>query len=91
MTSAANLGWGAGWPSCPTRDIITVRCGAQGIRLPVRRQIAPLVAGLVLDLEQARQEEIDQYGCWGFACRAIAGTRRASNHSQGCAVDLKAP
>src|SRR5690606_22506237 len=76
---------------CPTSNIVTAVVGAQGIRLPVRREIVPLVAGLVLELEQARGHSFDQYGCWGFACRAIAGTKRASNHSQGCAIDLKAP
>lgn len=30
-------------------------------------------------------------GCWGFACRNIAGTNTPSNHSQGKAVDINAP
>jgi hypothetical protein len=31
------------------------------------------------------------YGCWGYSCRAIAGSSNASNHSWGLAVDINAP
>ncbi len=91
MVSAAQLGWGSGWPNCPTSYIVTAVVGDNGIRLPVRREIVTLVAGLVHELEVARQRDWVQYGCWGFACRAISGTSIPSNHSQGCAIDLDAP
>lgn len=89
--SASTLGWGRGWPDCPRDRIVTAVVGERGLRLPVRRELVPLVAGLVADLEQARARPFRPDWSWGFACRPIAGTTRASNHSQGCAVDLDAP
>ncbi len=61
------------------------------LRLPVRREVAPLVALLVKRLENARGKKFDPNGSFGFACRAIAGTQTPSNHSFGLAVDLDAP
>lgn len=89
--TAASLGWGRGWPACPTGDVVTALVGTNRIRVPVRREIVPLLAGLVLDLEAARREPFVQYGAWGFACRAIAGTKIPSDHSQAVAADLDAP
>lgn len=91
MAPASQLGWGRGWPNCVTDEIVTARVGGRGLRLPVRRQIVPLVAGLVADLETARGDAFTPEWSWGFACRAIANTRTPSNHSQGVAVDLDAP
>lgn len=95
MAQAERLGWGAGWPNCPTDRIVVVRCGANGVRLPMRQELAPLVAGLVADLEAARAREgrgpFNPAWCWGFACRSIAGTNIPSNHSQGTSPDLDAP
>lgn len=90
-SQAERLGWGRGWPNCSTADIVTVVCGAQGVRLPMRRLMAPLVAGMVVELEASRAQAFNPAWCWGMACRPIAGTRRASNHSQGTSPDLDAP
>ena len=86
----AHSSWGSGWPSCSSDRVITV-VTKSGIRLPVRREIAPLVVGLVRDLERGRKKPMTQGWCWGFACRAISGTQTASNHSWGLAIDLDAP
>jgi peptidoglycan hydrolase-like protein with peptidoglycan-binding domain len=63
----------------------------RGVRLPVRREIAPLVAGLVKELAEARNKAFNPDWCWGYANRAISGTSTPSNHSWGLAVDLDAP
>ncbi len=89
MASAADLGWGKGWPNCVKDEVVTAV--VSDLRLPVRRQIVPLVAGLVLDLERSRGRPFRRDWSWGFACRAISGTKRSSNHSQACAIDLDAP
>jgi hypothetical protein len=87
---ASSRGWGPGWPNARTDHIVTAVCGANRIKLPVRREVAVLVQRLVTDLE--RQHGPFHPGqCWGFANRAIRGTRIPSNHSWGLAIDLDAP
>jgi peptidoglycan hydrolase-like protein with peptidoglycan-binding domain len=71
--------------------MVTVVTGGGGVRLPVRREIAPLVVGLVRDLERARGKPFRSDWSWGYAHRAISGTSTPSNHSWGLAVDLDAP
>jgi len=88
-TSADQRGWGGGWPNCHTASWVNVSGG--GITITgVRREIAPIVkfgldatAKKGYRLNAARDD-------WGGACRAIAGTRVASNHSWGLAIDLNA-
>lgn len=90
----AHPSFGSGWPNCETDHIITViihEGTANEIRLPVRKKIAPLVVGLVRDLEKARESWFKKGWCWGFACRPISGTSSPSNHSWGLAIDLDAP
>jgi hypothetical protein len=87
----ADRSWGSGWPNCQRSAVVTVVCGRNGLRLPVRREIAALVAALVRDLENARGSGFRPDWSWGFACRAIRGTTRPSNHSWGLAIDLDAP
>ena len=89
--SADQRGWGPGWPNCQRGSVVTVTCGAAGLRLPVRREIAPLIALLVRDLESARGRPFRSDWSWGFGCRAISGTTTASNHSWGLAIDLDSP
>lgn len=89
--SADQLGWGPGWPHCQAGRMLTVVCGHGGLRLSVRREIGPLVARLVTDLEAARGRPFKPNQSGGFACRSIAGTKTASNHSWGLAIDLDAP
>jgi hypothetical protein len=87
---ASSRGWGPGWPNARTDHIVTAVCGANRIKLPVRSEVAVLVQQLVKDLE--RQHGPFHPGqCWGFANRAIRGTRIPSNHSWGLAIDLDAP
>jgi peptidoglycan hydrolase-like protein with peptidoglycan-binding domain len=68
-----------------------VTATVRGVRLPVRKEIAPLVAGLVKELADARNKAFNPDWCWGYANRAISGTNTPSNHSWGLAVDLDAP
>jgi hypothetical protein len=89
--SSSSRGWGPGWPNCQTGSLVTLVCGVNDLRLPVRKEIAPIVAALVDDLERHRGRPFRPDWSWGFACRAIGGTRSPSNHSWGLAVDLDAP
>src|SRR5688572_22493259 len=90
-TRMASPGWGPGWPTGATGRVVTVVCGASGLRLPNRVEIAPLVAGLVTDLEASRGRPFRRDWSWGYANRSIAGTLIASNHSRATADDLDAP
>jgi D-alanyl-D-alanine carboxypeptidase/Putative peptidoglycan binding domain len=83
-------GWGQGWPHPRTDNIVTAVCGVNRVKLPVRREIAPLVQRLVADLER-EHGPFHPGQCWGFANRAIRGSSRPSNHSWGLAIDLDAP
>jgi hypothetical protein len=69
-----------------------VRLEVGGVTVPqgVHRAIGPLVAHLMAET-MARGYKLVPGWCWGYACRPIGGTNRASNHSWGLAVDLNAP
>lgn len=83
---ARSRGWGPGWPQCQSGDVTTVAAG--GVRLSVHRTIAPLVTFLCAETRR-RGYVLRDGQCWGFACRAVRGSRTvASNHSWGLAVDL---
>ncbi len=84
-TTPRSRGWGNGWPNCQTKQLVTITVSP--VRLSVRKEIAPLVAWL------SQQTVSRGYGfrkgqCWGFACRAIRGSKTPSNHSWGLAVDI---
>jgi hypothetical protein len=85
----AHSSWGQGWPNCNRSNIVTV-VRADGLRLPVHRELAPLVT-LLLDVTEAMGYDVRPDWTWGYACRAIAGTNVPSNHSWGTAVDINAP
>jgi hypothetical protein len=87
-TNAAGRGWGQGWPADNGSKMTTVRAG--GIAVPVHAEIAPLVTWLI-EQTVARGYGLRHGECWGFANRAIRGTKQPSNHSWGLAVDLNAP
>lgn len=89
MSDAASRGWGPGWPNCQTGTIVTLK-RADGLRLPVRRELAPLIAWLIDETER-RGYDVRPDWTWGYACRAIRGSSRPSNHSWGLAVDINAP
>jgi len=81
--------WGPRWPNCDRSNIVTL-IRADGLRLPVHRELAGLVS-LLMDLTELHGYNIRPDWTWGYACRPIAGTSTASNHSQGTAVDINAP
>lgn len=84
--NAQARGWGPGWPNAQESKMITVAGG--GIKVRVRREVGPLVQAL-LQLT-AKVYVLKAGACWGFANRPIRGTRTASNHSWGLAIDLNA-
>jgi hypothetical protein len=86
--TAEARGWGPGWPTDNGSKMKVVRAG--GIALSVRAELAPLIERLVLETT-ARGYALRHGQCWGFANRAIRGTKKPSNHSWGLAVDLNAP
>lgn len=88
MTAAAR-GWGPGWPNCQWSRFVTL-VRADGLRLPVRRELADLTS-MLLDLTELSGYDVLPGQTWGVACRAISGTSTASNHSWGLADDLNAP
>ena len=86
--SAEQRGWG---PPCKG-ERVTVRVAGQGgdVKLPVRKEIAPIIQYLVEETQRLG------YGlrageCWGYACRKIRNGNSWSNHAWGLAVDLNAP
>lgn len=87
--TAADRGWGPGWPNCQSGHIVTI-IRADGIKLPVHRDLKVLIA-LLCDETERRGYNLVPGWCWGFACRAIRGSSSPSNHSWGLAVDLNAP
>lgn len=89
MSDAQDRGWGPGWPDC-NRSKIKTLTRPDGLRLPVREEILPIVAYLMNETER-RGYDIRPDWTWGFACRPIRGTQTASNHSWGLAVDINAP
>lgn len=91
MSTAQDRGWGPGYPNCQRDKQVTVVVGRNNLRLPVRREVAPIFAELVRRLETSRGSGFRPDWSWGFACRAISGTTKPSNHSWGLAIDLDAP
>ncbi len=88
--TAAQHGWGAGWPSCSAARLAGLAVATaprSGVGVSVHRRIARLVALLLAETER-RGYLLRPGQCWGYACRAIAGTAVASNHSWGLAVDI---
>lgn len=78
-------GWGA---PCSGRTVTVSR--PDGVRLPVRTEIAKLVALLCAETERLGYN-LRPGECWGYACRKIRGSSTWSNHAWGLAVDLNAP
>lgn len=86
----AHASWGPGWPNCQTGKIKTL-VRSDGLRLPIREELHPLVAFLIDETERRMYDVIPGW-TWGFACRAIRGSKtKGSNHSTGTAIDLNAP
>lgn len=89
--TAAQRGWGAGWPSCSGVSAIgtaVVTADRSGTRMSVHKRIARLV-DLLIDATEKRHGWLLKPGqCGGYNCRAISGTNSPSNHSWALAVDL---
>lgn len=86
MADAQDRGWGA-----PCAGGRTTLVRADGLRLPVRTELADLVA-MLLDLtELGHGYDVLPGQTWGNACRYISGTTVWSNHAWGLAVDINAP
>jgi hypothetical protein len=88
--TAAQRGWGAGWPSCAgatAAGTAVVQASRSGTRLSVHKRIARLVQ-LLIDETERRGYLLKPGQCGGYNCRAISGTNSPSNHSWGLAVDI---
>lgn len=96
----AHASWGPGWPHCQFSKIntnfsVATRWGRVTFPGGVRRELEELITRLVKETSNRGYrfgvQGNPSYGCWGFNCRAIAGTDKPSNHSWGLAVDINAP
>jgi hypothetical protein len=85
VATAEARGWG---PPCKGNIYTLVR--ADGLRLPVRAELADLTA-MLCDLSELAGYDLVPGWCWGYACRMISGTDVWSNHAWGLADDLNAP
>ena len=71
--TAAQHGWGAGWPSCAAAQLAGLAVATaprSGVGVSVHRRIARLVALLFAETER-RGYLLRPGQCWGYACRAI--------------------
>lgn len=86
--TAAQRGWGAGWPSCSgaAGNLVVVTFARSGVRVSVHKRIARLVQ--ILADETERRGYLAKLGQTGaYNCRPISGTKTPSNHSWGLAID----
>lgn len=81
----AHPSWGS--PCTGTRKTVVL---SNGVRLPVRAELAELIA-LLCEETMRRGYRLVPGWCWGYACRKIAGSSTWSNHAWALAVDLNAP
>lgn len=94
MALPSRRGWGPGWPTNRSRDMVWVRAPLSGARLQVHRSIAFLLTDALAELEYGGfrldhgPRDVDDE--WGFNNRAVGGTRVPSVHSWGLAVDFNA-
>lgn len=98
MSDASTRGWGSpGAPGSPAaaqyrkQHIVTIDVG--GVRLLVRREVAPLFAGFIRAIVAGGYSLDGRADDWGYASRYIRGLEAQhvlSNHAWGLAVDLNA-
>lgn len=84
--AASHWSWGT---ACSAGNIVTL-VRKDGLRIPLHRDVAPLVS-MLMDLTEGMGYNIVPGWTWGQACRYISGTTTWSNHAKGTAVDLNAP
>lgn len=87
-TTAAQRGWGPGWPNCQTSKMTTIHPAGRAITC--RGEAATVFDYLVRRFD-AEVEDINAVPDDGaFSCRPIRGSQPpvASNHSWGLALDL---
>lgn len=95
MSYPATLrGWPAGWPAgVPASDLVWVQAPS-GAKWQVHRDIGPILQFIVDEVE--RRGYLFDHGPadvdddWGYSNRPIGGTRTASEHSRGIAIDFDA-
>lgn len=87
--NASKRGWGRGWPNCQTGKTVAVTY--EDHKVVVRREVAQMVA-VLFEITDRLGYDVNPRGqvnqTWGFACRAIRGTKTASNHSWALAIDM---
>ena len=86
--TAAQRGWGAGWPSCAGArgNLVKVTFARSGVSVSVHQRLARLF--LLVANETERRGYLAKAGQTGaYNCRAISGTNSPSNHSWGLACD----
>lgn len=83
--NAAARGWGPGWPNCSEAKM--ARAAGGGVAVQCRRELTDLISAL-LNATAAMGYHLKAGEVGAFACRPIRGTRQASNHSWGLAIDI---
>lgn len=82
-----NKGWGSGWPTDRSADMVRVTAPISGVAVRVHKRLAILVGHLLAETEH-RGYLLHQEQTGAFNSRPIAGTNTPSNHSWGIAIDL---
>lgn len=87
-TTAAQRGWGPGWPNCQSSKMTTIR--PVGRAITCRREAAVAFDYLVRRFHHEVENILGVPDDGAFACRPIRGSQPpvASNHSWGLALDL---
>lgn len=86
---ASAKGWGTGWPACggAAGNLVIVTADRTGVRYSVHRRVSVLFDHLI-DRMEARGYLCRSGQCGAYNCRAIGGTKTASNHSWALAADV---
>lgn len=90
MADASDRGWGPGWPDCQRGKIVPLEVNGTSFPGGVRAEVHDLFVAFLTEFHDTVEWLVEDW-CWGFACRAIRGSDRPSNHSWGLAVDVNAP
>lgn len=94
MKPANKRGWGKGWPTDRSADMLWVVAPISKARWQVHREIAPLFLAALTNIEHRGylfdHGPTDTDDDWGYSNRPIRGTRVPSNHSWGLGIDIDA-